>query len=92
MAETAGFLIPIAAITMMLWLLWSDSIRNRPMPRLWYLFRALLYLAIAAVMIYNAWRYGESFAAWNYAVIGTAVVVGVIGAIWFGRKGQSRTP
>lgn len=91
MDQTAGFLIPVAGITMMLWLLWSESLRRRPMPRPWYAFRALLYIAMAAVMAWNGWRYAYAFQTWNFVLIGTAVAVALIGAVFFGRKAAARS-
>ncbi|HVR43827.1 MAG TPA: hypothetical protein VMS56_10340 [Thermoanaerobaculia bacterium] len=90
MNQTAGFLIPVAAITMMLWLLWSESLRPRPMPRQWYVFRAVIYLGIAATMLYNGWRYAWAFSTWNFVFIGTAVAVAVAGAAFFLRKAFPR--
>ena len=70
----------------MLWILWSDSIRRRPMPRAWYVFRALLYLGMAGVMAFNGWRYAYAFGPTNWVLLGTAVAVGFLGVAYFGRK------
>lgn len=88
MSETAGFLIPIAAITMMLWLLWSESLRQRQMPRLWYFFRALLYVLIAGVMAWNGWRYGAVFTRWNWVFTAVAIVVAIVGAAYWVMRGR----
>lgn len=90
MSDTAGFLFPVAAITLMLWILWSDSIRPRPMPRLWYGFRALLYVAMAGVMVFNGWRYAYAFRTTNWIFLGTAVAIGIVGMIYFGRKALAK--
>ncbi|HUP65142.1 MAG TPA: hypothetical protein VM557_07670 [Thermoanaerobaculia bacterium] len=86
---TAGYLFPVAAITLMLWLLWSESIRHRPMPRPWYFFRALLYLGLGGVMAYNGWRYGRVFQTMNWVFLGVAMAVSIMGAIFFMRKGMT---
>ncbi|MGH9456828.1 MAG: hypothetical protein ACRD2J_04225 [Thermoanaerobaculia bacterium] len=86
MSDTAGFLFPVAAITLMLWILWSDSVRPRPMPRAWYVFRAVLYLAMAGVMAFNGWRYARAFRTGNWVLLGTAMAIGLIGVVYFGRK------
>ena len=88
MDQTAGFLIPLAAIVILLWLLWSDSIRQRAMPRVWFFFRATLYLAVGAVMAWNGWRYGATFTTMNWVLIGVAIAVAIVGAAYFVRRGR----
>ncbi len=89
-ASTTGFLFPIAAITLMLWLLWSESLRSRTRLPAAHLFRALLYLGIAFVMVFNGWRYRDHFGTSNFVLLGAAAVVGIIGAVFFGRKALRR--
>lgn len=78
--------IPVAALTVMLWLLWSDSIRKRASSSLVYALRAGLYLSATAVMLFNlisrpiAFMYGGR----TFAIV--AVIVGLLGAVVFGRK------
>ena len=78
--------IPVAALTVMLWLLWSDSIRKRASSSLVYALRAGLYLSATAVMLFNlisrpiAFTYGGR----TFAIV--AVIVGLLGAVVFGRK------
>lgn len=88
MGQTAGFLIPLAAIVILLWLLWSDSLRQRTMPRIWFYFRASLYLAVAGVMAWNGWRYGYAFTTINWVLIGVAIAVAIVGAAYFVRRGR----
>lgn len=76
----------IAAITVMLWILWSDSLRTkRPTPIL-YTMRIGLYLVVSAILVLNMVRYPTLFAGSARAVAIVAVVVGVFGAGYFARK------
>ena len=76
----------ITAITVMLWILWSDTIRpRRPAPIL-YAIRIALYLIISGIMIVNMVRYPAMFGGGARALAITAVVIGFIGAGYFGRR------
>lgn len=83
MDSTTGLLFPVAAMTLMLWLIWSESLRARTMPRPWYAFRALLYVAMGAVLGYNAWKYGAGFERMNWVLIAVALVVACVGTVFF---------
>lgn len=89
-ASTTGFLFPIAAITLMLWLLWSESLRPRTRLRSAQLFRALLYLGISFVMLFNGWRYRHALETANFVLLGAAAIVGIIGAVFFAKKATRR--
>jgi len=76
----------IAAITVMLWILWSDSIRaRRPTPIL-YALRVALYLIVSGILILNLVRYPDVFAGNARAVVLVAVIVGLFGAGYFARR------
>ena len=76
----------IAAMTVMLWIIWSDILRTRrPMPLL-YALRIALFLIVAAIMVLNLVRYPHYFAGGARVFAVLAVVVGIMGAIHFGRK------
>jgi hypothetical protein len=76
----------IAAITVMLWIIWSDTIRGRrPMPIL-YAMRIALYLIMSGIMIVNLVRYPDVFGGGARAVTILAIVTGFIGAGYFARK------
>lgn len=76
----------IAAITVMLWILWSDTIRaRRPSPIL-YAMRIALYLIVAGIMIVNLARYPDVFGGSARIVTIVAVGVGLVGAGYFARK------
>jgi len=76
----------IAAMTVMLWIIWSDILRTRrPMPLL-YALRIALFLIVAGIMVLNLVRYPNYFTGGARIFAFLAVGVGIIGAIHFGRK------
>ena len=76
----------IAAMTVMLWIIWSDILRTRrPMPLL-YALRIALFLIVAGIMILNLVRYPNFFTGGAKIFAMLAVVVGIVGAVHFGRK------
>lgn len=84
MMSPAG--MAIAAITVMLWILWSDTLRaRRPQPIL-YVIRIALYLVVSGVLVVNIVRYPRLFAGGARTMAITAVVIGVIGAGYFARR------
>jgi phosphatidylserine synthase len=81
----------IAALTVMLWILWSDSIRShRPTPLL-YGIRVLLFLTMAALLVVNRFRYPRMFSPAASVLVVIAALVGVFGALYFGRRIIRRT-
>lgn len=78
--------IPVAALTVMLWLLWSDSIRKRASSSLVYALRAGLYLSATAVLLFNLISRPVAFAYGGRTIAIVAIVVGVLGAVVFARK------
>lgn len=76
----------IAAMTVMLWILWSDTLRSRrPTPAL-YALRIALYLVVSGIMILNMVRYPHQFSGGARAFAVLTVVVGVLGAAYFARR------
>ena len=76
----------IAALTVMLWILWSDTVRaRRPSPIL-YTVRVALYLIMAAVLVLNRFRYPWLFSTAATVLVGLAAFVGLFGAFYFGRR------
>jgi uncharacterized membrane protein YedE/YeeE len=76
----------LAAITVMLWILWSDSVRaRRPSPIL-YTIRIGLFLVVAAILILNMIRYPQTFNGTGRALGIVAALIGVFGAGYFIRK------
>jgi hypothetical protein len=74
----------IATITVMLWILWSDTIRaKRPAPVL-YAVRVALYLIVSGILILNLVRYPRLYGGGSRAI--AAAAIGLGGAIYFARR------
>jgi len=78
--------LAIAALTVMLWILWSDTIRPRRASQMMYAVRVGLYLVASAVLLLNRIRYPYLFSRGATALILAAAAVGLFGAFWFGRR------
>jgi len=76
----------IAALTGMLWILWSDSVRARRSTPLLYALRVALYLIVAAILVLNRIRYPSYFSPAATLLVVLAVMVGLFGAVWFARR------
>lgn len=78
--------IAIAMITVMLWIVWSDTIRaRRPAPIL-YALRIALYLIASGILVLNMVRYPRLFLGGTRVLAFVAVAVGVVGAGYFTRR------
>ena len=75
----------IAAMTVMLWILWSDSFRRRPHAVV-YAVRVALFLIVAGVLIANMVRVPEVYTTGSRIVTILSVLVGIGGAAYFVRK------
>lgn len=76
----------MATITVMLWILWSDSIRaRRPSPIL-YAVRIALFLIVSGVLVLNMVRRPDLFHGGARTLTVVAAVVGVAGAGYFARR------
>ncbi|HUP46393.1 MAG TPA: hypothetical protein VM779_12870 [Thermoanaerobaculia bacterium] len=82
--------VALAAITVMLWLLWSDSIRGRKPTPVLYAIRIALFIIMAGVLLVNLIRYPDVFAGTARALAIAAVVVGIIGAGYFAKRLTTR--
>ena len=81
----------IAALTLMLWIVWSDTIRaKRPSPIL-YTMRIALYLIVSGILILNMVRYPQHFNGSTRVVTILAVLVGFFGAGYFARRLVTRS-
>lgn len=76
----------IAALTVMLWILWSDTLRSRRPTPLLYGIRILLYLTMAVLLVVNRYRYPWQFSTTSSVLVMVAALVGVFGAFYFGRR------
>ena len=75
----------IAAMTVMLWILWSDSFRRRPHPAVYWV-RVALFLIVAGVLLANMVRMPQIYTTGSRAMTIAAVLVGIGGAAYFVRK------
>ena len=89
MMSPAG--MAIAAITVMLWILWSDTLRRRRPTAIIYAVRIALFLIMSGVMIVNMVRYPHLFSGGERALGVVAVIIGFIGAGYFGRRLVTRS-
>ena len=81
----------ILAITVMLWILWSDTMRrSRPTPVL-YAVRVALYLIMSSILVLNMVRYPAMYGGGDRTLVVVAVIVGLIGAGYFGRRLVTRS-
>ena len=79
-------LMAIATLTVMLWILWSDTIRARRPSQILYTIRIGLYLVVSFVLLLNLIRYPRIFDTTDRVLTIVAVLVGLIGAGYFARK------
>ena len=79
-------LMAITTLTVMLWILWSDTIRARRPSQILYTIRIGLYLVVAFVLILNLIRYPRIFDTTDRVLTIVAVLVGLLGAGYFARK------
>jgi hypothetical protein len=81
----------IAALTVMLWIVWSDTTRARRPSPLLYTMRIALYLIMSAILVLNMVRYPAQFSGSARVVAVVAVLVGIFGAGYFARRLVTRT-
>jgi phosphatidylserine synthase len=84
MIPPVGF--AIAIMTVMLWIMWSDTIRSQKPTPILYVVRIAFFLIASGVLILNVIRYPNMFggSARVFAIL--AAVVGIIGAAYFARR------
>lgn len=81
MISPAG--MALAVITVMLWLLWSDSLRGRKPTPILYAIRIALFLIATGVLILNLLRYPDLFVGTTRVLVVLAIAVGLLGAAYF---------
>lgn len=79
-------MMPLAALTVMLWLLWSDSIRRGKQLKVFYFVRMILFGAVSGVVIFNVIKHPDLFGRTGMIMSWVAAVVGVIGVVFFFKK------
>jgi hypothetical protein len=75
----------LAAMTVMLWILWSDSFRKSPHPIV-YAVRVALFIIVGGVLTVNMVRMPRYYPAATKAITIVTVVIAFGGAIYFARK------
>lgn len=84
--------VATAALVVMLWIVWSDSIRiGRSHPSIYYM-RVVLYLATSTVLAVNVWRRAAEYSLMAKGIAILATLAGVGGAIHFLRKAIQPIP
>lgn len=78
--------LPLAAIVVMLWMIWSDSMRRRPYARIFYAARAVLFLIVTGVLFYNLLSHPGAYPGGARAVVIAAMAVGLVGTGYFVRR------
>ena len=79
-------LMAIATMTVMLWILWSDTIRARRPSQVLYTVRIGLYLVVSFVLVLNLVRYPKIFDTTDRVMTIIAAAIGILGAGYFARK------
>ena len=79
-------LMAIATMTVMLWILWSDTIRKRRPSQILYTVRIGLYLVVSFVLILNLVRYPKIFDTTDRVMTVLAAAIGILGAGYFAKK------
>jgi hypothetical protein len=76
----------IAALTVMLWLIWSDTVRAGRTPAVLYAVRVALFVIVAGILVLNRIRYPFLFSPAATVLVVVDAVVGAGGAFYFGRR------
>jgi hypothetical protein len=84
MSQTTTF--PLLALTLMLWLIWTDSVRPQRASRIVYSIRSLLFLAISALLMFRMLENPGAYSTGAKVLMVVTGLVGVLGAGYFGRK------
>jgi hypothetical protein len=76
----------IAALTVMLWLIWSDTVRAGRTPAVLYAVRVALFVIVAGILVLNRVRYPFYFSPTATVLVVVDAIVGAGGAIFFARR------
>jgi hypothetical protein len=78
--------IALTALTLMLWILWRDSMRSRRPGQIIFTVRIALFLVVSGVLILNLFRYPHLYTSTARAVTVASALVGIGGAAYFSRR------
>jgi hypothetical protein len=78
--------ISVAAITLMLWILWRDSLRPQRRAPILYALRTALYIIASGILVLNRVRYPSQFTRGETILVIVAASIGVFGAAYFMRR------
>ena len=84
MIPPSGF--AIATITVMLWIMWSDTLRARKPSPILYTIRIGLVLVVTGVLIHNLIRFPHVFNGSARGLTIVAAIIGLVGAGYFARR------
>ena len=76
----------LAAMTVMLWILWSDTLRARRPSQILYVMRIGLFLVVTGILILNLIRYPHVFVGTARVMVIVAALIGLVGAGYFARR------
>ena len=76
----------LATITVMLWIIWSDTIRARRPSQILYTVRIGLFLVVTAMLVLNLLRYPHLYSSSTRALTVVAALIGMGGAAYFARR------
>jgi hypothetical protein len=76
----------IAALTVMLWLIWSDTVRAARAPAVLYALRIALFVIVAGILVLNRVRYPFLFSTTATVLVVVDTIVGAGGAVYFARR------
>jgi len=78
--------LSMAIMTVMLWLMWSDTIRSKRQAAVLYAMRIAFFLIASGILVVDMIRYPRLFAGSARAVAIVTVAVGILGAGYFARR------
>lgn len=79
-------MVALATLTLMLWIVWSDTMRARRPSPLLYSVRIALFLIVTGILLLNLLRHPQVFDTAARVITALAVAVGLGGAFYFARR------
>jgi hypothetical protein len=79
-------MMAMAALVVMLWILWSDTVRRNRPSQILYTLRIGLFLVVSGILILNLVRYPHLYGGGTRGVTIVAALVGILGAGYFARR------